>query len=79
MRRYSENIDDQDMRYIYIYEQKVPPIKQMHFFILGFCILLRVLYQGDWKSRPPRQLFKAFILYFINLYFININYKINIL
>jgi hypothetical protein len=25
-------------------------------FILGFCILLRVLYQGYWKNRPSQQL-----------------------
>jgi hypothetical protein len=29
----------------------------MFFFILGFCILLRVLYQGYWKNRPSQQLF----------------------
>jgi hypothetical protein len=34
-------------------------------FILGFCILLRVLYQDYWKNRPSQQLFKLFILYFI--------------
>jgi hypothetical protein len=35
------------------------------FFILGFCSLLRVLYQGYQKNRPSQQLFKVFILYFI--------------
>jgi hypothetical protein len=30
-------------------------------FILGFCILLRVLYQGYWKKHPSKQLFKVFI------------------
>jgi hypothetical protein len=30
-------------------------------FILGFRILLRVLYQGNWKNRPSQQLFKVFI------------------
>jgi hypothetical protein len=34
-------------------------------FILGFFILLHVLYQGYWKNRPSQQLFKVFILYFI--------------
>jgi hypothetical protein len=34
-------------------------------FILGFCILLRVLYEGYWKNRPSQQLFKVFILYLI--------------
>jgi hypothetical protein len=34
-------------------------------FILGFCILLHVLYQGYWKNRPWQQLFKVFIpIYF---------------
>jgi hypothetical protein len=33
----------------------------MAFFILGFCILLRILYQGFWKNRPSQQLFKVFI------------------
>jgi hypothetical protein len=28
---------------------------------LGFCILLRVLYQGYWKNRRSQQLFKVFI------------------
>jgi hypothetical protein len=26
-------------------------------YILGFCILLHVLYQGYWKNRPLQQLF----------------------
>jgi hypothetical protein len=26
-------------------------------FILGFCILLSVFYQGYWKNRPSQQLF----------------------
>jgi hypothetical protein len=34
-------------------------------FILLFCILLHVLYQGYWKNRPSQQLFKVFILYFM--------------
>jgi hypothetical protein len=29
--------------------------------MLGFCIQLRVLYQGYWKNRPLQQLFKVFI------------------
>jgi hypothetical protein len=29
--------------------------------ILGFCILLRELYQGFQKNRPSQQLFKVFI------------------
>jgi hypothetical protein len=34
-------------------------------FILGFCNLLLVLYQGYWKNRPSQQLFKVFIyIYF---------------
>jgi hypothetical protein len=34
-------------------------------FILGFCIVLRVLYQGYRKIRPSQQPFKAFIyIYF---------------
>jgi hypothetical protein len=36
---------------------ELPPL------ILGFCILLRVLYQGYWKNRPSQQLFKVFILF----------------
>jgi hypothetical protein len=32
-------------------------------FILGFCILLRVLYQGYQKNHPSQQLFRVFILY----------------
>jgi hypothetical protein len=36
-----------------------------NFFILGFCILLRVFYQGYWKNRPSQKLFKVFIyIYF---------------
>jgi hypothetical protein len=35
------------------------------FLILGFYILLRVLYQGYWKNSPSQQLFKVFIyIYF---------------
>jgi hypothetical protein len=30
-------------------------------FILGFRILLHVLYQSYWKNRPSQQLFKVFI------------------
>jgi hypothetical protein len=34
-------------------------------FILEFCILLRVFYQGYWKNGPWQQLFKVFIyIYF---------------
>jgi hypothetical protein len=40
----------------------------LYIFILGFCILLRVLHQGYWKNRPSQQLFKVFILYFILLF-----------
>jgi hypothetical protein len=37
-------------------------------FILGFCILLRVLYQGYQKNRPSQQLFKAFIVFILRPY-----------
>jgi hypothetical protein len=37
----------------------------LYIFILGFCIPLRVLYQGYWKNRPSQQLFKVFVyIYF---------------
>jgi hypothetical protein len=36
----------------------------MLFFILGFCILLRALYQGYWKNRHTQQLFRVFIYTF---------------
>jgi hypothetical protein len=32
-------------------------------FLLGFCILLRVLYQGYQENHPSQQLFKAFIVF----------------
>jgi hypothetical protein len=47
------------------------------FFILGFCILLRILYQGYWKNCPSQQLLKVFIsiyniyIYIYNLYIYN--------
>jgi hypothetical protein len=31
---------------------------RLYNFISGFCILLRVLYQGYWKNHPSQQLFK---------------------
>jgi hypothetical protein len=38
--------------------------------ILGFCFLLRVLYQGYWKNCPSQQLFKMFIsIYFAAICF----------
>jgi hypothetical protein len=40
-------------------------LQTMKCFILGFCILLRVLYQVYWKNRPSQQLFKVFMhIYF---------------
>jgi hypothetical protein len=40
-------------------------VDEQEAFILEFCILLRVLYQGYRKNRPSQQLFKVFIyIYF---------------
>jgi hypothetical protein len=48
---------------------KIIDNKVFIFFILGFCILLRVLYQGYWKNRPSQQLFRvSFIFIIILLY-----------
>jgi hypothetical protein len=34
------------------------------FFILGFCILLRLLFHSYQKNRPSQQMFKVFIVFY---------------